>query len=174
MIGRFQTAHAFFKCNDVGSQFSPADSAVHMYTHIQSPLLHLIFGIPRHRVTLVVMDWQLQHPQKHAIAAHLSTYRIASKDIIAIDSMVIQGIFGQHARKSPRHTHIVLQLSPDISLDNDSRLHIYDAFEMHKTKFDLDNAPVYFETSNVIAKDVYNGVAMIKSVGDGSYNTLVW
>lgn len=88
--------------------------------------------------------------------------------------MVIQGIFGQHAKKSPRHAHNVQQLSLDISLDPDSRLCIYTAFERHKNKFDLDNPPVYFQTSSDIAKDIYNSVAIIKSIGDASYNTLVW
>jgi hypothetical protein len=120
------------------------------------------------------MDWHLGHPQKLAIISHLLTFRISSKDIISIDSMVIQGIFGQRARKSSRHTHHIQQFSLDISLDPESRLKIYTAFETHKNKFDLDNPPAYFETSSDIAKDIYNGVMMIKSVGEGSYNTLVW
>ena len=120
------------------------------------------------------MDWLLGHPQKQAIISHLLSFHIASKDIISIDSMVIQGIFGQHARKSSRHKHAIQQLSLDVSLDPDSRLRIYTAFETHKNKFDLDNPPVYFETSSEIAKDIYNGVTMIKSVGDGTYNTLAW
>jgi hypothetical protein len=120
------------------------------------------------------MDWRLGHPQKYVLISHLLTFLIPSKDIVPIDSIVIQSIFGQHAKKSSRHTHNVQQLSPDISLDPGTRFQIYTVFENKKTQFDLDNPSVYFQTSSEIAKDIYNGVTMIKSLGDGSYNTLLW
>jgi hypothetical protein len=120
------------------------------------------------------MDWTLGHPQKHAIVSHLLKFRIASKDIVPIDSIVVDAIYGQHARKSARHRHIVQQFSFDASLDPVLRHHIYAAFETYKALFDINDAASYFKTSSDVAKLIYNGIESIRTMGDGSYNTLLW
>lgn len=120
------------------------------------------------------MDWILGHPEKHAIVTHLLRSRISSKYIVPIDSILVEAIYGQHARKSARHKHEVQQLSFNTSLDPDSRLLIYTAFETHKVQFDINNTHTYFKTSSDIAKLIYDGVEKVRSIGDGSFNTLVW
>jgi hypothetical protein len=120
------------------------------------------------------MDWTLGHPQKHAIVTHLLRFRIASQDIVPIDSIVIDAIYGQHARKSARHRHIVQQFSFEASLDPVLRHDIYTAFETYKALFDINNAASYFKTTSDVAKLIYNGVESIRTIGDGSYNTLLW
>jgi hypothetical protein len=123
---------------------------------------------------VATMDWSSGHPEKHAIITHLLKYRIPSKYIVPIDSILVNSIYGQHARKSARHRHEVQQLGLDISLDSDSRRVIYTAFESCKDQFDVNNAPMYFKTASDIAKLIYNGVEMVRSIGDQSYETLLW
>ena len=120
------------------------------------------------------MDWNLGPPEKHAIVMHLLSFRIASKDIVPIDSMVVEAIYGQHSKKSARHTHNVRQLGFNVSIDADSRRHIYTAFEAYKDQFDINDSVTYFKISTNIAKAIYNAVETIRSIGDGSFNTLIW
>ena len=120
------------------------------------------------------MDWTLGHPEKHAIMTHLLSSRISSKYIVPIDSILVEAIYGQHARKSARHRHNVRQLSLNDSLDSDLRQLIYTAFESHKNQFDINSPDTYFRTSTDIAKLVYGGVEIVRSIGDGSFSTLEW
>jgi hypothetical protein len=120
------------------------------------------------------MDWTLGHPEKHAIITHLLRSRIPSKEIVPLDSILVESIYGQHARKTTRHKHDVQQLSIDVSLDPDMRLLIYTAFESYKDQFDINSSHTYFKTSSDIAKLIYGGVELVRSIGGGSFNTLVW
>lgn len=132
--------------------------------------------IPSSHLILIssIMDWTLGHPEKHTIVTHLLTFRIASNVIVPIDSMVIDSIYGQHTRKSARHRHFVQQFSFDTAIDPVARVQIYTAFETHKALLDINNAVSYLETSSNIAKLIYDGVETIKSIGDDSYDTLLW
>lgn len=120
------------------------------------------------------MDWTLGHPGKYAILSHLLRFRIPSKYISPIDSILVESIYGQHARKSARHKHNVQQISLDVSTDPVSRQLIYTAFECYKDQFDINSAPTYFKTASDIARLIYNGVEMVRSIGDQSYETLLW
>lgn len=134
--------------------------------------------MPSHRHVALAcnatMDWSLGHPEKHTIITHLLKFRIPSKYIVPIDSILVNSIYGQHAKKSARHRHEVQQLGFDISLDSDSRRLMYTAFENYKDQFDVNSAPMYFKTASDIAKLIYNGVEMVRSIGDQSYDTLIW
>ena len=120
------------------------------------------------------MNWISGHPKKHAIVTHLLKFRIPSKDIVSIDSVVIEAIYGQHARKSARRRHYVKQFSLNKSLEPELRLLVYTAFETYKVQFDINSLDTYFKASSDIAKKIYNEVEMARSVGEGSFNTLLW
>jgi hypothetical protein len=160
---------------------------MHVLNNVHTHVLCLFLKMNRHVILAntwllgyrklqctTTMDWNLGHPEKHAIITHLLKFRIPSKYIVPIDSILVASIYGQHARKSARHRHDVQQLAFDISLDPDSRQLIHTAFENYKDQLDINSAPTYFKTATDIAKLIYNGVEMVRSIGDQSYETVLW
>jgi hypothetical protein len=120
------------------------------------------------------MDWCTGHINKHAIVTHLFLLRIASKHIIPIDSIIVNAIFGQQARKARNHRHDILQLSLDASVDNETRKNVYTAFEAKKKQLDMDNPLTYLQTADDIAKAIYNVAPEIRLLGEDSYDVLAW
>jgi hypothetical protein len=68
----------------------------------------------------------------------------------------------------------MLQLSPDAAVDNETRKHIYTAFETKKKLLDMNDPSIYLKTSNDIAKAIYDVVPEIQLLGEGSYDVLAW
>lgn len=81
------------------------------------------------------MHWGQTKTQEYELAEHLSTAHLASKEVVDVDSWLVQSIFQQYKRKKHSRSHRIRYVHPDPSfkLDLDKAKAIQVIFEEKKS-----------------------------------------
>lgn len=80
------------------------------------------------------MHWGQTKSQEYDLAEHLSTAHLASKEVVDVDSWLVQSIFQQYKRKKQSRSHHIRHVHPDptFKLDLDKAKAIQVIFEQQK------------------------------------------
>lgn len=109
------------------------------------------------------------------IAKHLAQSRFPSKEVVVLDTILTDAIFGQHAMKAQHRQHHPLSFHPagQQLVDTATREIIKNSFNVTLSKMKFSKV-LYEDHSRLLALELIRGIKEIKAVGLNAKSVLQW